>query len=190
MMWAVVESKSRVPVSHLCRTQGASLAPMCNAVGGRASRDGDARRCKRCERIAMTPMQRFEKNVDRDGGCWNWTGQLTGHGGYGTFRPDNSAPQERATAHRWYYEQVVGPVPDGLVLDHLCRNRACVNPDHLEPVTIRENVLRGETEPARNRTKTHCRYGHPLSGDNLVASSRGHRVCRTCAARRNREARA
>lgn len=84
--------------------------------------------------------------------------------------------------HRFAYEVFVGSVPDGLALDHLCRQRACCNPEHLEPVTIRENLLRGETSTAENAAKTHCHAGHPLSGANLYIRPDGQaqRGCRTC----------
>jgi hypothetical protein len=78
------------------------------------------------------------------------------------------------------YEALVGPIPDGLFLDHTCRNRNCVNPQHLDPVTNKENILRGEGSPAKNARKTHCKNGHPLKGENLVRGSKGERVCRTC----------
>lgn len=75
-----------------------------------------------------------------------------------------------------------GPIPEGLVIDHLCRNRGCVNPDHLEAVTQRENILRGEGLAAANARKTHCPKGHPYSGENLyVVPSSGRRQCRICA---------
>lgn len=108
------------------------------------------------------------------GECWEWTGGRQ-HDGYGWVwtgaRP--------GYAHRVVYEWLVGPVPEGLELDHLCRNRTCVNPDHLEPVTRRENILRGEGITAQQARQTHCKRGHPLSGDNLYRHG-GHRKCRAC----------
>lgn len=84
--------------------------------------------------------ERFWEKVDKTGSCWIWTAQLNRHrGGYGMFWDEKPV-----WAHRWAYEALVGPIPDGLVLDHLCRTPACVNPTHLEPVTIEENVRRGE----------------------------------------------
>jgi len=82
-------------------------------------------------------------------------------------------------AHRYVYEQEVGPIPDGLTLDHLCRNRACVNPDHLEPVTMRVNTLRGETITARNAAKTRCDKGHEFTPENTMRKPDGRR-CRVC----------
>lgn len=83
-------------------------------------------------------------------------------------------------AHRWMYEQMVGPIPTGLQLDHLCRVRNCVNPRHLEPVTQRINILRGTAPTAINATKTHCPKGHVLAGYNLAPSRKGRGQCRTC----------
>lgn len=112
-------------------------------------------------------------------GCLVWTGSRDD--GYG--RP--YVMGARVQAARLAYVAHVGPVPDGLVIDHLCRNRACVNHEHLEPVTNRENVLRGEGVTARQHRKTHCKRGHPLSGDNLRLNRGGSgktdcRVCRKC----------
>jgi len=92
-------------------------------------------------------------------------------------------------AHVASYELLVGPVPGGRQLDHLCRNKMCINPDHLEPVTPRENVLRGETIVAANVQKTHCHQGHPLSGANLyvAAADPSRRHCRACRAERTRQ---
>lgn len=109
------------------------------------------------------------------GPCWLWTGKL-GKWGYAKAR----VFYRTRVVHRVIYEHFNGLVPDGLELDHLCRNRACCNPEHLEPVTGRENKLRGTSFSAVNAKKTHCLRGHPLSGDNLYVSTKGERVCRTC----------
>jgi hypothetical protein len=108
---------------------------------------------------------------DDDDDCWLWLG-TTNEAGYGLFCLDNKVVR----AHRYAF----GDVENGLVLDHLCRTRNCVNPRHLEPVTIGENVLRGENPPAWNSRKTKCIHGHPLSGDNLYVDPGGRRQCRAC----------
>ena len=114
---------------------------------------------------------KFERTPD---GCWRWTGTLFPNG-YGAAWWAGTR-----IAHRLVYQSLVGPVPDGLQLDHLCRNRACVNPSHLEPVTPAENIRRGVSQPAANARKTHCPQGHPLSGANLYVSPDGERSCRKC----------
>lgn len=119
--------------------------------------------------------ERFWAKVDVAGVCWEWTGSR-GELGYGNF---NATKTSRWRAHRWAWTNLVGPVPDGLHLDHLCRNPPCVNPDHLEPVTNRENGLRGAAGK-RNAAKTHCPQKHPYSGDNLIIRPRGGRACREC----------
>lgn len=124
--------------------------------------------------------------------CWWWMGELDRHG-YGRVRV--SSPQRRSTgAHRAVYEELVGPVPEGLEIDHLCRNPRCVNPGHLEPVTHAENGRRGragEVNAARQRAKTHCPQGHPYDGDNLYVrpNGRGCKACRLAAKARYRERR-
>lgn len=114
-----------------------------------------------------------------DEGCWLW-GFKPDRAGYGGI----SVRGKTQPAHRVSYEVFRGPIPAGLVLDHLCRTPACVNPSHLEPVTNRENILRGTSFSAVNASKTHCHQGHPLSAENLYISGRGYRHCRACNVRR------
>lgn len=123
------------------------------------------------ERVAA-----FWAKVKKTDTCWNWMGARRPVG-YGTFMGPG---RKHVAAHRFAYQLEVGAIPDGLFLDHLCRNPRCVNPDHLEPVTNAENILRGNGMSARNARKTHCKRGHPLSGGNLVLTGYG-RQCRTCA---------
>ena len=114
--------------------------------------------------------------IEKSGACWVWKGHLCR--GYGQF----CLHGKRQPAHRAVYEALVGPVPDGLVIDHLCRNRACVNPSHLEAVSFRENVLRGVAPSAQNARKTHCIRGHKLP-------DKPQRRCLACRRQRYREGR-
>lgn len=123
----------------------------------------------------------FARYEIADNGCWNWTGPRD-HNGYGTVTIDG-----HTKAHRAFYTRHVGEIPEGLQLDHLCRNRGCVNPEHLEPVTLRENVLRGTGVTAVNARRTHCIHGHLLEEPNLVRNSRGWRMCKTCQNARQRQ---
>lgn len=129
---------------------------------------------------------RFWSYVDKSGECWLWTGALT-HDGYGRFR----LGYDHVMAHRWAYEHEIGPIPEGLVLDHVvargCSHRNCVRPAHLEPVTDQENLLRGDTFIAENAAKTECPSGHPYDEENTIRRN-GRRVCRACESQRDRTA--
>lgn len=130
-------------------------------------------------RRKVDPVERFLSKVSKKrSGCWIWTASIRLEG-YGQFHLN----ERNRLAHRVAYEFFVGRIPDGLQLDHLCRNRACVNPKHLEPVTPRENVMRGtlpEASRRRGRERTHCRNGHPFIGDNVARGPDNERVCRAC----------
>lgn len=117
-------------------------------------------------------MERFLARIKPGpNGCILWIGTIETNG-YGRFMIN----KRRVTVHRWFYEQKKGPVPAGLVLDHLCRTRNCVNLDHLEPVTDAENMLRGVGAPAQNARKTHCLRGHEFEPER----HQGQRRCLIC----------
>lgn len=119
----------------------------------------------------------WEKVVKgNDGDCWVWNGTKS-HDGYGSFGTWRKQVVTTIYAHRFSYMQLVGGIPNGLELDHLCRNRACVNPQHLEPVTRQENLRRAGIEKMK---KTHCIYGHPYDEANTFHLKDGTRECRTC----------
>lgn len=130
--------------------------------------------------INVPAAERFWRYVEKGtdpADCWVWRG-LVGRWGYGRFYPSSD---HGVMAHRFSYESVNGPIPDGLTLDHLCRITSCVNPAHLEPVTVAENLARGDAPPARNARKTRCLRGHEFTSENTYRSGRGrHRSCRTC----------
>jgi hypothetical protein len=137
---------------------------------------------------------RFWTKVMKTSDCWPWVAGIH-RSGYGIFRVHD----KQVYAHRYSYELHKGPIPAGLVLDHLCHgwasecvsgdsclHRRCVRPEHLEAVPFAENIHRGNTLAAENAAKTHCPVGHPYDEGNTIITAEGWRVCRTC--RRRREA--
>lgn len=138
----------------------------------------------------MTPLERFMAKVDKTDSCWLWTAALA-RGGYGVFRVDRIL----RPAHRWSYETFIGQIPEGLTIDHLCHTRVasecidsaacphrrCVNPYHLEPVTRRDNLFRGNSLTAKNSAKTACVNGHEFTPENTYLRADGSgRDCRAC----------
>ena len=131
--------------------------------------------------VYRTPSERFWAKVDKSGECWLWMG-CRDRDGYGRFKPTTTTPE--SGAHRFAYEELVAPIPHPLQIDHLCRNRACVQPDHMEVVTARENTLRGNTVAARRAAQVVCVNGHPFTAENTYRYPsnyrNGGRRCRTC----------
>lgn len=132
-------------------------------------------------RLTQPELDRlWSRATEDEAGCWIWIGPRY-RNGYGRFY----LGQKDVYAHRVMYMIFVGEIAEGLHIDHLCRVRECCNPDHLEPVTCRENLMRSPIAPAAiNASKTHCKRGHSLSGNNLSADPDGRRHCRTCARER------
>ena len=128
-----------------------------------------------------TELERFTEKyqTDPDTGCWVWRAAMHRNGYGGFSMQDDAGKWNKRLAHRISYELHVGPIPEGLTIDHLCRNRRCVNPEHLEPVTLSVNLLRGTGASARNAAKTHCKHGHPFDEEN-TRIRRGWRECKTC----------
>lgn len=137
-----------------------------------------------------TPLERFEEKIERlPSGHWIWTAAT--YTGRASFNPQYGNMQYEGrlqSAHRVAWKLFRGPIPEGAVIDHLCRVTLCVNPDHLEVTTYQINTLRGDAPTAVNAAKTHCIHGHPFSGSNLMVRKDGGRDCRTCHRERVREA--
>jgi hypothetical protein len=147
---------------------------------------------------SMSLEQRILSRIDRRGAddCWLWTDRIT-EAGYATY----GVPGTTAFVHRWMYQRFVGPIPDGAELDHRCHSddkrcpggpcvhRRCVNPQHLEAVSHRTNMLRGRGVSAENVVKTHCLNGHPFdAGNTYIHPKKGTRRCRACQSERSRKA--
>ena len=132
--------------------------------------------------IHPTPEQRFWSKVDKSGDCWTWQGSFSRS--YGQF---SLRHRKSVRAHRFAYELESGPIPAGLQIDHLCRNRACVNPAHLEAVTARVNTLRSDAITARLARRTQCGKGQPYDEANTRHEGGNRRRCRTCDRLRMRE---
>lgn len=141
--------------------------------------------------VRASPMQRFMEmvSVDYDTGCHVWIGTATrpGPDGYGLFKWKSNTTR---VAHRWLWEQIRGKLPKEIQLDHFrCENRRCVNLEHVRPVTPRENLLRGSSFAAANRSKTHCLRGHIYDEVNTYKTHDGKRQCRACKAEKARQRR-
>lgn len=172
---------------RICSVEGCDLKVqargVCNPHYKRLRRAGELELLPK-----LTERERFWAKVNKTETCWLWTATNDGHG-YGAF--NTASRRSPVKAHRFAYEDLVGPIPEGMQLDHLCRTPLCVNPAHLEPVTHAENMRRGNGWSGTKFRQTHCVHGHPFDEENTYVWSdgRGHtrRYCRTCAKRRESE---
>lgn len=136
------------------------------------------------KKVGRTDFQRFFERVNVTEQCWLWTGAAVPHpgGGYEKFQYEGKP----IYAYRWLYSQLVAPIPEGLTIDHLCRTPECVKPEHLEPVPLRVNILRGlKGQGAINARKTHCKHGHEFTPENTLlykSAANGNLVrhCKRC----------
>lgn len=137
--------------------------------------------------VAEPAPVRFARMTIRDGDCLRWVGSCNAATGYGTFYASGGAVP--VSAHRWSYEHHIRPIPNGLVIDHICRNRWCVEPSHLRAVTQMENVMeeRSQSIARINKSKTHCKNGHEFTATNTRMLHGKWRVCVACSLERGRD---
>lgn len=174
--------------SCICVICGKAFDIQKNEVGRRVTCSRDCMCKKRAQvtkewnlRYQPSPMSRFWKFIAYNDttGCWLWVGSV-GPDGYAHFHWNDLSHRHIGLAHRFSYEHFIGPVPDDMELDHLCRNRSCVNFKHLEPVTRAENIRRGKNGVLR-QAKASCPHGHPYSPENTYLDKQtGVKQCRTC----------
>ena len=131
--------------------------------------------------IPKNVLDRFWKRVKKSNKCWIWEGAGHSRTNHGMFGYNYQGRNITLYCHRVSYQQLIGEIPKGLVLDHLCSNPRCVNPTHLEPVTIGENVRRAKAK------QTHCKRGHSLKENAYINKKNGHRTCRKCNNYRNQQ---
>ncbi len=165
----------RIAIHSVCIVCEKSFMVPPSAIKSETTTKYCSRECKHRHHQANV-IPRFLSKIEVTDSCWIWTGRIGAEPKpYGSFYTDG----KDIKAHRFAYELFIRKIPDGLTIDHLCRNHSCVNPSHLEAVTNRENILRGVSIVAKQARKTHCKNGHPLIAGNLVRSVK-HRECLIC----------
>lgn len=166
----------KVSMNNICKILGMSFAKTRELM---VRKNINIRKCRK----AVPLRSHIENKVNIDiNNCWNWTGKISKNG-YAHLM----SLGKTYLAHRISYELFKGSIDKGLVIDHLCRNRKCINPDHLEAVSMRENIIRGESSASMNFKKTHCIRGHEFSKENTYyrKDRTGSRTCKKCSLIRN-----